>query len=216
MKRTVAVETDDIDRSAKIASLMGITLGRVSDHEIETSPSVSVTSEEVAQKIKAVTDLLSQQIAHLCEFMRELGNEQVNRRHKDTACSRADSSSWGSGSRSDNESHVTWANFQNLKNISPSGSLIQFLELKQANFWKFEKKRMGKVFELIQIVQLKKTGSFLRTKNVTWFCLELSRITDGYPWMPLNVYSGSCFNLCDMIWIALTYLLIATNLIFWK
>ena len=64
--------------------------------------SVSVTSEEVVRQIRAVTDPLSQQLAHLCELMREHRNEQANRRHKETASSRAASSSSSSVGWSDN------------------------------------------------------------------------------------------------------------------
>ena len=85
MKRTVAVETDDIDSSTETESLIENIPRMMSDHEIEASASVSVTSGEVARQIKAVTDPLSQQLAHLCELMREIRNEQVNRRHKETA-----------------------------------------------------------------------------------------------------------------------------------
>ena len=64
----------------------------MSDLETGTSPSVSVMSEEVARQTKAVTDHLTQQLAHLCELMQELRNEQAHRRHEETA-SRAASSS---------------------------------------------------------------------------------------------------------------------------
>ena len=101
MKRTVAVETEDIDSSTETESWIEHTPRRMSDHEIETSSSVFVTSEEVARQIKAVTDPLSQQVAHLCELLRELRNEQVNRRHEETASSGAASSSSGSVGRSD-------------------------------------------------------------------------------------------------------------------
>ena len=65
----------------------------MSDHEIENSSRFSVTSEEVAQKIRPVTELLApQQLAHICELMRELKNEQTNRRYEETASFRATSS----------------------------------------------------------------------------------------------------------------------------
>ena len=73
----------------------------MSDHKIETSPSVSVTSGEVARQMKAVTDRLTQQLALLCELMQELREEQLNRRHKETASSRTTSSTLGSAGRSD-------------------------------------------------------------------------------------------------------------------
>ena len=101
MKRTIGVETDDIDSTTEIERLTENTLRRISNHKIETSPSVSVTSEEVARQIKAVTRPLSQQLAHLYELMRELRNEQMNKRDEETASSRVASSLSVSGSRSD-------------------------------------------------------------------------------------------------------------------
>ena len=101
MKMTLAVETEDMDSNTQTKSFLKNTPRKMSDHEIETSPSVS---DEVAWQIKPVIDPLSQQLAHLCELMRELRNEQVNRRHEETASSRAASSSLGSIGRSD-----TWA-----------------------------------------------------------------------------------------------------------
>ena len=88
MKRTKSFETDDTVSSTESGSWIENTPGRTSDHEIETSTSVSVTPEEVARQIRAVTDPFSQQLAHLCELMRELKNEQANRRHEQTTFSR--------------------------------------------------------------------------------------------------------------------------------
>ena len=70
--------------------------------ETQPSSSVSVTSEEVARQIKAATDPLTQQLAHLYESMQELKNEQAHRRHEETASSRTASTSAGSTNRSDN------------------------------------------------------------------------------------------------------------------
>ena len=75
----------------------------MSDPETETSPSVSVTSDEVARQIKAVVDPLTQQLAHLCELMQEVRNEQAPRRHEETASSRAASKSTGSAGQSGNK-----------------------------------------------------------------------------------------------------------------
>ena len=47
------------------ATLLANTPSRMSDHEAEISSSVSVTSGEVAREIRAVTDPLTQQLAHL-------------------------------------------------------------------------------------------------------------------------------------------------------
>ena len=73
----------------------------MSDPEIETSPSEAVTSEAVGRKIGAVTDSLTEQLAHLCELMKELRHGQTQRRHGETAPSRATSISTGRTSRSD-------------------------------------------------------------------------------------------------------------------
>ena len=91
-KRLVAVETDEIDTSTETESLMENTPKTMSDYEVETLPSVSGMSEEVARQIKAVTDPLFQQIAHPSELKQEIRNEQMNRRHNDTTSSRSASS----------------------------------------------------------------------------------------------------------------------------
>ena len=87
--------------STETESLIAHTPGRMSDHEFGNSSSVSVMSEEVARHIRAVTDPLTPQSAHLCELMQELRNEQGNRRHEETAAFRAASSISGDDSRSD-------------------------------------------------------------------------------------------------------------------
>ena len=101
MKLAISVETD-IDTSTETENLRENIPRRKSDHKMETSTSVSITSEAVDRQIRAVIDPPSQQLAHLCELMRELKNEQSNRRYKQTASSRVASSSSGSGSWSDN------------------------------------------------------------------------------------------------------------------
>ena len=72
MKRSVAVETEENDSSTETESLLAHTPRRMSDPEIETSSSEAVTSEDVERQIRAVTDPLTQQLAHLCESMKEL------------------------------------------------------------------------------------------------------------------------------------------------
>ena len=57
----------------------------MSEREVETLSSVSVTSEEVARQIRAVNDPLTQQLAHLCELMRDFYNEQSSRHHEETS-----------------------------------------------------------------------------------------------------------------------------------
>ena len=103
MKRSVAIETEETeDSSTETESLLGHTPRRMSDPEIETSSSEAVTLEDVEHQIRAVTDLLIQQLAHLCELMKELWDAQTHRHHEKTFSSRTASTSAGSTSRSDN------------------------------------------------------------------------------------------------------------------
>ena len=62
---------------------------RIVDHDVENSSSVSVTSDEVARQIRAVTDPFTQQLAHLCQLMHDLRNELSSRRHKKVASFRS-------------------------------------------------------------------------------------------------------------------------------
>ena len=101
MKRSVGVETEETDSSTETESLPEHTPRRMSDPENEASSNVSVTSEEVARQIKAVTDPLTQHLAHLCELMKKLGNEQAHRRQKETATLRSASTSACSTNRLD-------------------------------------------------------------------------------------------------------------------
>ena len=77
----------------------------MSDHEIETSLSLFVLFEEVARQIRAVADPLLQQLAHVCELMREVKNEQVNWRHEETTSSRTPGLPSGSGVQSGTHSY---------------------------------------------------------------------------------------------------------------
>ena len=81
MKKTVSTETDDIESSKKIEKIIANTSMRLSDHPIEKTSSNSVTSEEVAGQIKAVSDPLTRQLERLCKLMRKLENEQLQRDH---------------------------------------------------------------------------------------------------------------------------------------
>ena len=56
MKRTIGIETDNLESSTEIENLTAITPSRISDHESENFSSVSVASEEVARQFKAVID----------------------------------------------------------------------------------------------------------------------------------------------------------------
>ena len=78
MKKTVAVKTEETDSSTEIESLVVNTPRGMSDHEIETTPSVSVTSEEVTRQFKAVTVPPTRRLAHLCGLMKELRIEQAH------------------------------------------------------------------------------------------------------------------------------------------
>ena len=77
MWRAIGTWTDGTDSSTETEDLISITPSGTSDHELGISSSVCVTSED----FKAVTDLLMQQLAHLCELMRELRNEQMSSYH---------------------------------------------------------------------------------------------------------------------------------------
>ena len=103
MKRTIGTETDDTDISTEIESLVAKILCKLFDHDVEHSLSVSVTSQEVVWQIKAATDPLTQQLAHVCDLMRVLKNEQSGRLHKETASLRAASSLSVSADRSDSQ-----------------------------------------------------------------------------------------------------------------
>ena len=61
----------------------------MTDPESETSSSGAVTSEGVESQMRAVTDPLTQQLAHLCELMKDLRDAQTLRRHEEAASSRA-------------------------------------------------------------------------------------------------------------------------------
>ena len=63
----MAIDTD-IDGSTETENLRENTPRRKTDQEIETSTSVSITSQEVNRQITAVTDPPSQQLAHLYEL----------------------------------------------------------------------------------------------------------------------------------------------------
>ena len=87
MKTSVAVETEETDSSTETESLLRHTPRRMSDPKIETSSSEAVTFEDVECQIRALIDPLTQQLAHLCELMKELQNAQAHRRHEKTASS---------------------------------------------------------------------------------------------------------------------------------
>ena len=118
MKRSLAVETEVTDSNTETESLLAHTPRRMSDPEIETSSSEAVTSEDVERQLRAVTDPLTQQLAHLCELMKELWDEQTHRRHEETTSSRTASTSAGSTSRSDikrNSKSDDWENSWNAR-----------------------------------------------------------------------------------------------------
>ena len=103
MKRSAAVETEETDNRTETECLEENTPRKSSDPARETSTSVSVTSEEISRQIKAVTDPLTQQLAHICELLQELRNEQPHRRYEEKASSKAASTSTGSVGQSDSE-----------------------------------------------------------------------------------------------------------------
>ena len=95
----------------------------MTDYEIETSPSEAVTSEDVKRQIRTVTDPLTQQLAHLCELMKELRDAHAHRRHEETASSWATSSSTGGTSRSNMVTKTLNPAFAPLSTLAPPAGL---------------------------------------------------------------------------------------------
>ena len=102
MKRCVEVETEEIDSSTETEILPEHIPRRMSDPKNKTSTSESVTCEDVGHQIRATTDPLTQQLAHLWELTKELRDQQAHRSHEETALSGATSSTTGGTGRSDN------------------------------------------------------------------------------------------------------------------
>ena len=100
-EKFIAVETKETDSSTETERLLGHSPRRMSDPEIETSSGETVTSEDVERQIRAVTDAPTQQLAHLCELMKELQDAQTHRRHEETPSSKTVSTFAGSTSRFD-------------------------------------------------------------------------------------------------------------------
>ena len=101
MKRSVAVEIEETDSSTETEILLEHTARSISDPAIETTPCEAVTPESVARQISAVTDPLTRRLVHLRELMKELRDEQAQRRHEEAASCRAASTFTGSASHSD-------------------------------------------------------------------------------------------------------------------
>ena len=60
MRRTIGFETDDRDSNTDTESFIEINPRRMSNHEMETSPSVGVTSEKFARQNRTVNDPIPQ------------------------------------------------------------------------------------------------------------------------------------------------------------
>ena len=82
--------------------MLAHTSQKMSDPEIETSSSEAITFEDVERQIRAVTDPLTQQVAQLCELMKELRDAHTHIGHEETASPKATSSSTGGTNWSDN------------------------------------------------------------------------------------------------------------------
>ena len=78
MKKFILNETEETDNCTETDNFLENTPSGTSDSEKETSSFVSVTFEEAARQIKAVTDPLTQPLTHLCELMQELRNERAH------------------------------------------------------------------------------------------------------------------------------------------
>ena len=100
MKSSVAVATEENDSSTETECLLAHTAKRKLDPKIKSSPSGAVTSEDVERHGRDVIDVLTQQLAHLCEIKKDLRDAHADRRHEETAYSRATGSSTGSTSLS--------------------------------------------------------------------------------------------------------------------
>ena len=85
-------ERGNLESSIESENLIAKTPTRISHHEPGNPFRVCLTFEEVDRQIAAITDALRHQLAYLCELMRQLKKEQVNRRHVDAASLRAASS----------------------------------------------------------------------------------------------------------------------------
>ena len=123
LRRSVTVETEEKDSSAKIGSLLEKTPKTTSDPEKETSPSVFFTSREVARQIRAATDLLTQQLTHFCELIQELKDEHTHRHQEGTTSSIAASSPTGVSGRSDIVTGPQNSAFAPLSTLAPSDRL---------------------------------------------------------------------------------------------
>ena len=95
----------------------------MSDHAVEISSSVSVTSEEVTRQIRAIIDNLTQQLAHFCHLMREMKNAQANRRLEETASHMDTRSLSGSTNWSDLVTEPTNPSFPPLYTLVPPDRL---------------------------------------------------------------------------------------------
>ena len=82
MKRSVAVVTEETDVSTETENLLAHTPRRLSDPKVEKSSSEAITSENVERQVGSVTDPLTQQLAHLCELMKELRDARTHRCHE--------------------------------------------------------------------------------------------------------------------------------------
>ena len=123
MKRSVAVETEQNHSSTETENLRAHTAKRKSDPNIETSPSGVVTSEDVERHVRDVIDVLTQQLAHLCEIKKDLRDAHAHRRHEETASSRATTSSTGGRSRSDMVTGTLNPAVAPLSTLAPSARL---------------------------------------------------------------------------------------------
>ena len=125
MTRSVVVQTEENDKSTETESLLAHTPRRMLDPEIETSSSEAVSSEDVEHQIRAVTELLTQKLVHLCELTKELRDALAHRRHEETASSRALNSSIGGTSWSDSSHFIKLI----IRMLTHSLHLLEFTDV---------------------------------------------------------------------------------------
>ena len=123
MKKSVGVETAETDSRNETESLVEHTPRGKSNPKNETSTSESVTCEDVARQIRAITDPLTQQLARLYELTEELPDEQAHRSHEETASSRAACSSTGGRGRSYMVKGTLNPAFEPLSTLAPTERL---------------------------------------------------------------------------------------------
>ena len=70
MKKSIDIESDDVENRNEIENFIANTLNKMSNDEMENSSSASVTPDEVAWQIRVVTGPAVQPLVYLFELKR--------------------------------------------------------------------------------------------------------------------------------------------------